>query len=348
MASLAISLLDSSPVGTPRQAASARRAPGRSSALSAIWTLGIRMAEAAEAHQQVERGHVADEAKERMHDIERNSRRRPRPAPGAHRRERRDERVLRRPAVQLVLDGARVADEEMLQRRAPMKRAPLLETERREDRDEIHRPRAHVFSSSRSRNCSSASGLASASMFLIGNPWTMLRTASSTILLLLVRGMSVTCTTLRGHVARRRVGADLLLDPVDERLVEHEAILQAHEQDHADVSDLAGRPVLPDDETLDDLGQLLDLAVDLRGADAHASRIERRIRAAVKDDAAVRRQLDVVAMAPDAGKALEVAREVLGVAGVVPERHRHRRERRRADELALQWLPAGIGLPSSS
>src|SRR6266480_1498397 len=55
-----------------------------------------------------------------------------------------------------------------------------------------------LFNSSRSLNSSSASGLASASTFLTGSPCTTLRTASSTILPLLVRGLSLTCTILAG------------------------------------------------------------------------------------------------------------------------------------------------------
>src|SRR5215472_10696781 len=47
-------------------------------------------------------------------------------------------------------------------------------------------------SSNRSLNCSSASGLASASLFLTVRPCTTSRTASSTIFPLFVRGMSVT------------------------------------------------------------------------------------------------------------------------------------------------------------
>ena len=58
--------------------------------------------------------------------------------------------------------------------------------------------RAQVCSSAMSLKCSNASGLASASMFLTGLPCTTLRTASSTILPLLVRGMSVTWTILAG------------------------------------------------------------------------------------------------------------------------------------------------------
>src|SRR5260221_9430429 len=53
-------------------------------------------------------------------------------------------------------------------------------------------------SSGRFLKCSSASGLASASTFFTGRPWTTLRTASSTILFDLVRGMSGTWSTFAG------------------------------------------------------------------------------------------------------------------------------------------------------
>lgn len=49
-----------------------------------------------------------------------------------------------------------------------------------------------------SLNSSKASGLASDVTFLIARPWMTSRTASSEILPLLVRGMSVTCTILAG------------------------------------------------------------------------------------------------------------------------------------------------------
>ena len=57
-------------------------------------------------------------------------------------------------------------------------------------------------------------------------------------------------------------------------------------------------------------------------------------------------QLDPVAVAPDAGKALEVGGAILAPVAVVPEADRHRRKRRGADELAFfARAPAG---PSSS
>jgi len=56
----------------------------------------------------------------------------------------------------------------------------------------------HDRSSARSRKCSSASGLASASRLTTARPCTMLRTASSTIFPLLVRGISATSTIRAG------------------------------------------------------------------------------------------------------------------------------------------------------
>src|SRR5215831_5933331 len=82
---------------------------------------------------------------------------------------------------------------------------------------------------------------------------------------------------LGGNVARRGIAANLPLDLVDERLVEIDSVAQAHEEDHANIAQLARRPVLTDDEALDHLVELLDLAVDLRGADAHAARVERGV-----------------------------------------------------------------------
>src|SRR5690606_14015557 len=58
--------------------------------------------------------------------------------------------------------------------------------------------RRYSFNSGRSAKSSSASGLASASLFLTGRPWTTSRTASSTILPDLVRGMSATWTIFAG------------------------------------------------------------------------------------------------------------------------------------------------------
>src|SRR5581483_7555468 len=106
-------------------------------------------------------------------------------------------------------------------------------------------------------------------------------------------------------------------------------------QHHANVPDFSGRPVLPDHDAFDDLGHLLDLAIDLGRPDAHAARIERCIRPAEDDEAVVRGDLDPIAMAPDAGKPLEVRSAVLAAVRIVPEPDRHRGKRALAHELAL-------------
>ena len=141
----------------------------------------------------------------------------------------------------------------------------------------------HDCSSARSRKWSSASGFASASRFLTSRPCTTSRTASSTILPLFVRGMSATCTiragTCRG-VALARIG--VRIRPSRSRLSSEQPVAQPDEQHDA----LVAVPLLADDQALDDLGELLDLAVDLGRADAHAAGIQHGVGAAVDDDAA--------------------------------------------------------------
>ena len=157
--------------------------------------------------------------------------------------------------------------------------------------------RSQVASSGMSRNWSSASGLASASRFFTGRPWITSRTASSTILPLLVRGMSATWTILRRHVARRRVLADAHRGCAPASASSSaDAVAQPDEQHDA----LVALPLLPDHERLDDLVELLDLPVDLRRADAHAARVQHGIGSAVDDDAAVRGDLGPVPVTPHA------------------------------------------------
>src|SRR6185436_16261895 len=83
---------------------------------------------------------------------------------------------------------------------------------------------------------------------------------------------------------------------------------------------------------------LLDLPVDLRGADEHAAGIEHRVRAPVDDQAAMLGFLAPVAVAPHVWILLEVRRAVLGAVRIVPEADRHRGKRPGADQLALLSL----------
>ena len=185
-------------------------------------------------------------------------------------------------------------------------------------------------------------GLASASLFLTVRPWTTSRTASSVILPDLVRGMSATATILAGTwrgLAPERILSLIFPSSVG---VERYARRQAHEQHDAHII----VPVLADADRLDDLRQLLDLVVDLGGADPYAARIERRIGAAVDDHAAMPGPFGEIAMAPDIVEALEIGGVVLLAVRIVPEADRHRGEGAGADELAL--LAARRGRPSSS
>ena len=60
-------------------------------------------------------------------------------------------------------------------------------------------------------------------------------------------------------------------------------------------------PVLADADRLDHFGNLLDLRIDFRRADAHSGGIEGGVGAAVDDDAAVLRPFGEIAMAQTSG-----------------------------------------------
>src|SRR4051812_42475619 len=136
---------------------------------------------------------------------------------------------------------------------------------------------------------------------------------------------------LRRHVARGGVVADAALDAIRDFVVHAEAVTQLDEEHDAHVA----LPVLADDERLDHLLELLDLAVDLRRADPDAARVEHGVRPAVDDDAVVLGDLGPVAVAPDVRVLLEIRSAVPRAVGIVPEADRHRGERPRADQLAL-------------
>ena len=130
-------------------------------------------------------------------------------------------------------------------------------------------------------------------------PCTIAFTASSTTLPFLVRGMSGTCTMRAG------TWRGVVLSRIWRRMRSSSAAssakpgAQLDEQHHARVARLLRRPQLADRDRFLDLVDLLDLAVDLGGADAHAARIQRRIRAPVDDHGAALGELAIVAVAPD-------------------------------------------------
>ncbi len=102
---------------------------------------------------------------------------------------------------------------------------------------------------------------------------------------------------------------------VSQLLVQRDAGRQADEQHDAHVV----VAVLADARGLGDLRHLLDLGVDLGGADAHAAGVQRGVRAAMDDHAAMLGPFGEVAMAPDVVEALEIGRVVLLALRVVPE-----------------------------
>src|SRR5205085_7828522 len=82
------------------------------------------------------------------------------------------------------------------------------------------------------------------------------------------------------HVPGCGIPADVRPDRVDAFAIEGEPLAQLHEQHDT----LVAVPLLADHEALDDVGQLLDLAVDLRGPDRNATGVQDGIGPPVDDD----------------------------------------------------------------
>ena len=135
----------------------------------------------------------------------------------------------------------------------------------------------------------------------------------------------------RGYVAWRAFGAHGLTNLLAQRVVEFETGLQCDEQNHAHVV----VPVLTDDNALDDLVELLDVAIYLSGADAHATGVQRGVGATVNDDAVVFGERDIIAVMPDVVEARKVGVVVLLPSRVGPEVDRLAGESLGADQLAL-------------
>ena len=140
------------------------------------------------------------------------------------------------------------------------------------------------FNSGRFANSASASGLSSASVLPTVRPSTVSRTANSVILPLRVRGIAPTCRIFAGTWRGLVRVLEARADPLTQRVVQRQAVGQYDEQHDADVV----LPALADRDALADLRQLLDLAVDLGRADAHAAGIEHRVGTAVDQTALAR------------------------------------------------------------
>src|ERR1700681_969218 len=110
------------------------------------------------------------------------------------------------------------------------------------------------------------------------------------------------------NVPRACAQADRRFDASDKRVVQLRARPKPQEKDDAHIA----RPVLSDRKRLDDFRDLLDLSIDLGGADAHAAGIERGIGTAMDDHAAMLGPFGKVAVAPYAREAFEIGGTVFG------------------------------------
>jgi hypothetical protein len=153
---------------------------------------------------------------------------------------------------------------------------------------------------------------------------------SSTILPLLVRGMSTTCMILAGTwrgVVLARIWPLIFWTrassswwPGRSRTERTMRVSFSHSWPMTRLSF--------------DFVDLFDLAIDLGRADAHAARVQCRVRAAVDNDAVMLGELDIIAVAPDVGEPLEIGGAILLVVAIVPEADGHAGKGRGADQLA--------------
>ena len=134
-----------------------------------------------------------------------------------------------------------------------------------------------------------------------------------------------------GHVPWRAIEANLGFDEVRQLFVQLQAFAQAHEKHHADVA----FPILADGDAFNNLVQFFNLPINFRRADAHAARIERRVRAAMDNHAAARGPGHMVAVTPDIVEPFEIGAPIPGAIRVVPESERHGGEGLGADQFAF-------------
>lgn len=118
-----------------------------------------------------------------------------------------------------------------------------------------------------------------------------------------------------GHVTRCGFTPDLLAYFVDEGLIEFHVGTQHHKQDHPHIV----LPALTDTDTLENLIQAFDLAIDLGRADAHATGIEHRVGSAMNNHAAVGGDLCIVPMRPDTGVSGKIGLAVALAIGIIPK-----------------------------
>ena len=132
-------------------------------------------------------------------------------------------------------------------------------------------------------------------------------------------------------MARAGAFADALLDALSQRVVQPQAVAQHHEQDDAGVA----FPLLADGDAVHHFGDGFHLAIDFGSADAHTAGIQRCVRAAMDNHAAVGGYLGEIAMRPDAIELVEIGGAILGLIVIVPEADGCAGKGFRANQLAL-------------
>src|SRR5690606_16053783 len=100
-------------------------------------------------------------------------------------------------------------------------------------------------------------------------------------------------------------------------------------------------PFLADNDGFLDFGQLFDLTVNLGGANANTTGVQRCIGSAIDDHTTIVIKFDIIAVTPDVIKAIEIGIFVTRTIRIVPEANWHGREGRGTDQFALfvtNWL----------
>ncbi len=142
-------------------------------------------------------------------------------------------------------------------------------------------------------------------------------------------------------MTRRCVAAYQAADLRLQRCVQRAPGAQDNEEHHTHIA----LPLLADHHTFQHGTALLNLAIDLRGANAHTTRVQHRIGSPMDDEAAVGGLLAIITLRPDPVEPREVGRVEAAAIGVIPETQGTRREGRSAHQLALlflHWAPLVI------
>src|SRR4051812_29323846 len=100
---------------------------------------------------------------------------------------------------------------------------------------------------------------------------------------------------------RRRAFENRVADSIGKARVERSSVPKNNEQPDRDVAAFA----FARGKDFADFVDAFERAVDLGGPDPNAARLQRRVAAAVDDDATFLRELDLVAMTPDPREPLE-------------------------------------------